>query len=98
MRQSRLDKQVERSLVALMEAEEAEKVLAEQVDTWSEIRDDLRTRALVSETPLASAEYDEMERQLTVASAALRRQHEEVASRRHAYEELLESWQPEEVV
>ena len=98
MRQSRLDKQVERSLVALMEAEEAEKVLAEQVDTWSEIRDDLRTRALVSETPLASAEYDEMERQLTVATAALRRQQEEVASRRYAYEELLENWQPEEVV
>ena len=62
MRQSRLDKQVERSLVALMEAEEAEKVLSEQVDTWSEIRDDLRTRALVSETPLAQAEAQDAAR------------------------------------
>jgi len=98
MRRGRLDQQVERALLALMDAENAEKVLADQVATWTEMRDELKTRSLVSETPLASAEYDEMERQLTVASAALHRQRDEVAARRVAYEDLLESWQPEEVV
>ena len=98
MRQSRLDQQVERALVALMDAEDVVKVLEEQVSVWTEMRDELRTRALVSETPQASADYDEMERQLTVASAALNRQREEVVVRRATYEELLENWQPEEVV
>lgn len=98
MRKGRLDQQVERALIALMEAEEGLKVLAEQVETWSEMRDDLKTRSLVSETPLASAEFDEMERQLAVATGALNRQRDEVLARRAAYEELLENWQPEEVV
>lgn len=71
MRRNRLDIQVERALIALMEAEESAKVLQEQVSAWTEMRDDLRTRSLVAETPLASAEFDDMERQLAVASAAL---------------------------
>lgn len=98
MRKGRLDQHVERALVALMQAEDDLKVLTEQVATWTDMRDDLKTRSLVSETPLASAEYDEMERQLAVAVAAFHRQHEEVANRRATYEELVENWQPGEVV
>jgi len=97
MSRGRIDRQVEQALLALMEAEDAVKVLADQVDTWTQMRDALKVRAVVSETPLASAEYDEMERQLTVASAALLRQQSEVDVRRTSYEELLATWQPEEV-
>lgn len=98
MRRNRLDIQVERALIALMEAEESAKVLHEQVVVWTDMRDELRTRALVAETPLASAEFDEMERQLAVASAALERQRDEILARRSTYEELLEQWQPEGAV
>ena len=62
------------------------------------MRNALRTRSLVAETPLASAEFDDMERQLAVASAALERQRDEILARRSAYEELLELWQPEGAV
>lgn len=98
MRKARSDQQVERALLALMQAEDALKVLAEQVATWSDMRDELRTRSLVSETPLAAAEFDEMERQLAVATSALGRQRQEVANLRATYEELVDEWQPGEVV
>lgn len=95
MRRNRLDQHVERALVALVEAENSLKILEEQVAAWSEMRDDLKTRSLVSETPLAAAEFNEMERQLSVAQSALDRQSAEVLVRRARYEDLLEDWQPE---
>lgn len=96
MRQKKTEQKVESALLSVLEMEESVRILEEQVATWTDIRDELHVRALVAETPLASAEFSEMERQLSVANSALSHQRSELLERRMAYERLVSAWHPEE--
>ena len=70
MAQRRRLEDIQRRLVA---ARESVAVLDEQVAKWREDLDEARIRALVSETPLQAKEYDELSRQVSVATAELER-------------------------
>jgi hypothetical protein len=96
MRQKKADRRVESALLSVLEMEESVRILEEQVAAWSEMRDELHVRSLVAETPLASAEFAEMERQLSVATAALSHQRAALLDRRTEYENLVSAWQFEE--
>jgi hypothetical protein len=95
MRQKRANQRVEHALLAVLEMEESVRILEEQVAAWSEMRDELHVRSLVAETPLASAEFAEMDRQLVVASTALTHQRGVLLERKSEYERLVNEWQPE---
>ncbi|HET8991235.1 MAG TPA: hypothetical protein VFN59_09075 [Acidimicrobiales bacterium] len=83
---------IQRRLVA---ARESVAVLDEQVAKWREDLDEARIRALVSETPLQAKEYDELSRQVSVATAELERRALEVSALVRARDELLRVWTPE---
>ncbi len=83
---------IQRRLVA---ARESVAVLDEQVAKWREDLDEARIRALVSETPLQAKEYDELSRQVSVATAELERRVLEVSALVRARDELLRVWTPE---
>ncbi len=70
-------------------------VLDEQVAKWREDLDEARIRALVSETPLQAKEYDDLSRQVSVATAELERRALEVGALVRARDELLRVWTPE---
>jgi hypothetical protein len=92
LQQRRLE-DVQRQLVR---ARESARVLEEQIVVWQESCEDLRIRALVSETPLVSAEYKDVARQLEVASNELARRHDDVAALQKLRDELLRDWEPKE--
>ncbi|HQU26704.1 MAG TPA: hypothetical protein PLS29_06690 [Acidimicrobiales bacterium] len=83
---------VQRRLVV---ARENLAVLDEQVAKWREDLDEARIRALVSETPLQAKEYDDLSRQVSVATAELERRALEVGALVRARDELLRVWTPE---
>jgi predicted nucleic acid-binding Zn-ribbon protein len=83
---------IQRRLVA---ARESVAVLDEQVAKWREDLDEARIRALVSETPLQAKEYDDLSRQVSVATAELERRALEVSALVQARDELLRVWTPE---
>src|SRR5665213_913119 len=62
----------------LAQARESLAVLEEQVDVWNDALDDARIRALVSETPLQSKEYDELSRHVMIANTEMQRRSGEV--------------------
>lgn len=95
MRQKRASQRVEHALLSVLEMEESVRILEEQVAAWSEMRDELHVRSLVAETPLASAEFAEMDRQLVVASTALTHQRTVLLERKREYDRLVNEWQPE---
>ncbi len=79
----------------LAQARESLAVLEEQVAVWNDALDDARIRALVSETPLQSKEYDELSRHVTVANAEMKRRAMEVSELTVLRDELLREWTPE---
>ncbi len=79
----------------LAQARESLAVLEEQVAVWNDALDDARIRALVSETPLQSKEYEELSRHVTVANAEMKRRALEVRELTLARDELLREWTPE---
>jgi hypothetical protein len=78
----------------LSQARESLAVLEEQVAVWNESLDDARIRALVSETPLQSKEYDELSRHVAVANNEMARRAREVSELVVARDELLHEWTP----
>ncbi|NNN07665.1 MAG: hypothetical protein HKL85_00540 [Acidimicrobiaceae bacterium] len=64
----------------LMTARESLRVLDEQVAVWNEALDDARIRSLVSETPLVTAEYNELSKHVVAANAEMIRRSNEVQS------------------
>lgn len=80
----------------LAQARESLGVLEEQVEVWNDALDDARIRALVSETPLQSKEYDELSRHVMVANAEMQRRSGEVRELVTARDELLREWTPKD--
>lgn len=80
----------------LAQARESLAVLEEQVAVWNDALDDARIRALVSETPLQSKEYEELSRHVTAANAEMQRRASEVRELIHARDELLRAWSPKD--
>ncbi|HEV3268715.1 MAG TPA: hypothetical protein VGZ68_09980 [Acidimicrobiales bacterium] len=80
----------------LAQARESLAVLQEQVEVWNDALDDARIRALVSETPLQSKEYDELSRHVMVANAEMVRRSGEVRELVAARDELLREWTPKD--
>ncbi|MHB2027280.1 MAG: hypothetical protein ACYCPT_00500, partial [Acidimicrobiales bacterium] len=76
----------------LAQARESLSVLEEQVEVWNDALDDARIRALVSETPLQSKEYEELSRHVMVANAEMRRRTLEVFELSRVRDELLREW------
>ena len=92
MAQRRRLEDIQRRLVA---ARESLAVLDEQVAKWREDLDEARIRALVSETPLQAKEYDDLSRQVGVATAELERRALEVSALLATRDEMLRVWTPE---
>ena len=80
----------------LGQARESLHVLEEQVAVWNDALDDARIRALVSETPLQTKEYDELSRHVAAASAEMERRSREVRELVVARDELLREWTPKD--
>jgi hypothetical protein len=80
----------------LAQARESLAVLEEQVEVWNDALEDARIRALVSETPLQSKEYDELSRHVMVANAEMLRRSGEVRELVAARDELLREWTPKD--
>jgi uncharacterized protein YerC len=96
MRKSGVARRLERLLGEILNLENEERILREQLDVWVESRDDLKIRSLVAETPLAEAEFAEMERQVGIATRELARIDELLRTQRSEYEALMNDWNPEE--
>ncbi len=80
----------------LAQARESLAVLEEQVAVWNDALDDARIRALVSETPLQSKEYEELSRHVMVANAEMKRRSLDVGELLTARDELLRVWTPKD--
>lgn len=80
----------------LSQARESLAILEEQVAVWNDALDDARIRALVSETPLQSKEYDELSRHVVVANAEMARRTREVSELVTARDALLHEWTPKD--
>ena len=80
----------------LAQARESLSVLEEQVAVWNDALDDARIRALVSETPLQSKEYEELSRHVMVANAEMQRRSHDVRELVVARDELLRVWTPQD--
>jgi ribosomal protein L16 Arg81 hydroxylase len=80
----------------LAQARESLAVLEEQVAVWNDALDDARIRALVSETPLQSKEYEELSRHVMVANAEMTRRSLDVRELMSARDELLRVWTPKD--
>ena len=71
-------------------------MLEEQVAVWNDALDDARIRALVSETPLQTQEYEELSRHVLAAKSELERRTSEVRSLIGERDELLREWAPKD--
>jgi len=80
----------------LMSARESLSVLEEQVAVWNEALDEARIRSLVSETPLLTAEYNELSKHVVAANAEMIRRSNEVRSLTAERDELLRDWVPKD--
>jgi hypothetical protein len=80
----------------LAQARESLAVLEEQVAVWNDALDDARIRALVSETPLQSKEYEDLARHVAVANAEMKRRLGEVQELVVQRDELLREWTPKD--
>ena len=76
MRRANLSKRLSDARDELVRARESLRILDEQVAYLQEVADDLETRALVSETPLADRDHREADQDLR----RLRRHRDEVAA------------------
>ncbi|NNN02288.1 MAG: hypothetical protein HKL86_10700 [Acidimicrobiaceae bacterium] len=80
----------------LSQARESQKVLEEQVAVWNDALEDARIRALVSETPQQTHEYDDLSRHVKAAAAELVRRIGEVHELTEVRDELLRDWIPKD--
>jgi hypothetical protein len=79
-----------------MAARESLKVLEEQVQVWNEALDEARIRSLVSETPLLTAEYNELSKHVVAANAEMIRRSNEVQGLTAERDEVLRDWIPKD--
>jgi chromosome segregation ATPase len=79
----------------LERAREDVRILEEQVATWNDTLEELRVKALVSETPLQSAEYNDMARHVTAARDELQRRRSDVSHLNDSRDALLREWAPQ---
>lgn len=77
-------------------ARESEAILKEQVAEWNDSLEELRIRALVSETPLQAAEYEELAKHVLAARRELERRQSEISKMIDRRDNLLRQWQPKE--
>jgi hypothetical protein len=80
----------------LSAARESQRILEEQVTVWNDALDDARIRALVSETPIQTHDYNDLSRHVVVANAELQRRSSEVRSLIVERDELLREWNPKD--
>ena len=80
----------------LSAARESQRILEEQVIVWTDALDDARIRALVSETPLQTHEYEDLSRHVAAATAELARRRREVEGLVSERDELLRNWTPKD--
>jgi hypothetical protein len=80
----------------LSAARESQRILEEQVTVWNDALDDARIRALVSETPIQTQEYNDLSRHVVAANAELQRRSSEVRSLIVERDELLREWNPKD--
>lgn len=95
MKASRHEREMEQAIRDVLVAEEGIRILEEQLATWSEMREDLKIRSLVSETPQAGADLSNVERQVHALERALGHRREELSELRLNQERLRDAWQPE---
>lgn len=86
-------KDVQRQLTG---ARESLRILQEQVAVWDDALEDVRIRALVSENPLQSQDFQEISRHVAVARAELQRRIQEVQELESDRDSLLREWTPED--
>jgi hypothetical protein len=79
-----------------MGARESLRILEEQVVVWNEALDEARIRSLVSETPLLTAEYNELSKHVVAANAEMIRRSNEVQGLTAERDELLRDWVPKD--
>ena len=77
-------------------ARESLRILEEQVIVWNDALDDARIRALVSETPIQTQEYNDLSRHVVAANAEMKRRSLEVRSMIGERDELLREWNPKD--
>ena len=80
----------------LTSARESQRILEEQVMVWNDALDDARIRALVSETPIQTQEYNDLSRHVVAANAEMQRRSSEVRSLIVERDELLREWNPKD--
>jgi hypothetical protein len=80
----------------LSAARESQRILEEQVTVWNDALDDARIRALVSETPIQTQDYNDLSRHVVAANAELHRRSSEVRSLIVERDELLREWNPKD--
>ena len=80
----------------LSAARESLRILEEQVIVWNDALDDARIRALVSETPIQTQEYNDLSRHVVAANAEMQRRSSEVRSLIVERDELLREWNPKD--
>ena len=80
----------------LSAARESQRILEEQVTVWNDALDDARIRALVSETPIQTQDYNDLSRHVVAANAELQRRSSEVRSLIVERDELLREWNPKD--
>lgn len=78
----------------LTKARESLNVLEEQVSVWNDALEDARIRAMVSETPLQTHEYDDLARHVAAANSEMNRRSNEVRELIEQRDELLRIWTP----
>ena len=80
----------------LTSARESLGILEEQVMVWNDALDNARIRALVSETPIQTQEYNDLSRHVVAANAEMQRRSSEVRSLTVERDELLREWNPKD--
>src|SRR5665213_2340445 len=80
----------------LTSARESLAILQEQVLVWNDALDNARIRALVSETPIQTQEYNDLSRHVVAANAEMQRRSSEVRSLTVERDELLREWNPKD--
>lgn len=80
----------------LTSARESLAILQEQVLVWNDALDNARIRALVSETPIQTQEYNDLSRHVVAANAEMQRRSSEVRSLIVERDELLREWNPKD--
>ena len=98
MKQARVARQVETTTNEIFSVQEELRTLAEQLAVWSDMRDDLHMRSVVSETPQAGADLAGVERQLRIAVEAVEAKRLRLGELERLLELLMSEWEPEVVL